>query len=139
MPALSLVPTENRTELKQTTTTKTYLEKMISFEKERCCCCCLLKMMQMWRSIVACNPNSGRKRSTQILWQGRNTDKETKETLEEEGRDQDVQNFGSKKVVESFFASNFFAYTVPRIRNRNYGLVGSICGVYYLVSCTWYK
>jgi hypothetical protein len=41
MPALSLVPTENQTELKQTTTNKTYLERMISFEEEqRCCCCC---------------------------------------------------------------------------------------------------
>jgi hypothetical protein len=27
MPALSLIPTENQTELKQTTTNKTYLEK----------------------------------------------------------------------------------------------------------------
>jgi hypothetical protein len=68
MPALSLVPTENQTELKQTTTDKTYLERMISFEKERCCCCLLMMMMmQMWRSVVACTPDSGSKRLTQIL------------------------------------------------------------------------
>jgi len=90
-------------------------------------------MMQMWRSVVACTLDSGRKRLTQILWQGRNTDKRKTETQrKKKGEIKMCKLREQKKVEESFVATNFFAYTVPRIRNRNYGLVGSIFGVYYL-------